>query len=215
MDQYSGAMASADITREIFARSILEILLYSPAYYKGYNRSMTTYILAGGCFWCLDAVYRRMKGVKEVVSGYTGGSTARPTYSDVSTGQSGHAEAVKITFDEQVIPADVILDLFFLIHDPTTLNRQGADVGTQYRSAMFYANKEQHEAFQAALERAKAHWDDPIVTELSQLDVFYPGEDEHQDYFNKNPGNGYCSIVIAPKIVKARLAYTSYFKDPS
>lgn len=174
---------------------------------------MTTYVLAGGCFWCLDAVYRRLKGVTSVVSGYAGGTTESPTYEQVSTGSTGHAEVVQVTFDETIIPADTILDLFFLIHDPTTLNRQGADVGTQYRSAMYYTTDTQKEAFEAAIERAKTHWSDPIVTELAPLVVFYPAEDYHQDYFNKNPGNGYCSIVIAPKIVKARAAYATWFKE--
>lgn len=172
---------------------------------------MTTYVLAGGCFWCLDAVYRRLQGVSHVVSGYTGGNISNPTYESVSSEETGHAEAVKVTFDESVIPADVILDIFFLIHDPTTLNRQGHDVGTQYRSAMYYADETQKEAFSAAIERAKTHWSDPIVTELAALDVFYDAEDYHQDYFNNNPGNGYCSIVIEPKIVKARQAYSKWF----
>jgi len=174
---------------------------------------MTTYVLAGGCFWCLDAVYRRLKGVEKVVSGYAGGGTLNPNYYQVASGETGHAEVVEITFDETVIPSDVILDLFFLIHDPTTLNRQGADVGTQYRSAMFYADDIQEKAFESAAIRASEHWDDPVVTKISKLDVFYPGEDEHQDYFNKNPGNGYCSIVIEPKIVKARREYTKWFKE--
>lgn len=174
---------------------------------------MTSYVLAGGCFWCLDAVYRRLKGVTEVVSGYAGGDTVDPTYEEVSTGGTGHAEVVKVTFDESVIPSDVILDLFFLIHDPTTLNRQGADVGTQYRSAMYYEGDEQKAAFEAAAGRATTHWDDPLTTEIEPLDVFYPAEAYHQDYFNNNPGNGYCSIVIAPKIVKARSAYTTWFKE--
>jgi len=174
---------------------------------------MTTYVLAGGCFWCLDAVYRRLKGVETVVSGYVGGGTANPNYYQVSSGETGHAEAVQITFDETIIPGNVILDLYFLIHDPTTLNRQGADVGTQYRSAMFFADNEQKEAFESAAQRAKEHWDDPLVTTITQLDAFYAAEDEHQDYFNKNPGNGYCSIVIAPKIIKARSAYTKWFKE--
>ena len=174
---------------------------------------MTSYVLAGGCFWCLDAVYRRLKGVTEVVSGYAGGDTVDPTYEEVSTGGTGHAEVDKVTFDESVISSDVILDLFFLIHDPTTLNRQGADVGTQYRSAMYYEGDEQKAAFEAAAERATTHWDDPLTTEIEPLDVFYPAEAYHQDYFNNNPGNGYCSIVIAPKIVKARSAYTTWFKE--
>lgn len=174
---------------------------------------MTTYVLAGGCFWCLDAIYRRLKGVDTVFSGYAGGTKPNPTYEEVSTGETGYAEAAQITFDESIIPADVILDLFFLIHDPTTLNRQGADVGTQYRSAMFYKDEEQRQAFQSAIVRAGDHWDDPIVTEVVPLGVFYPAEDYHQDYFNKNPGNGYCTIVIAPKIVKARAAYAGWFKE--
>lgn len=176
---------------------------------------MTTYVLAGGCFWCLDAIYRRLQGVSSVVSGYTGGSMTAdpPSYEDVSTGATGHAEAVEITFDESIIPAETILDLYFLVHDPTTLNRQGNDVGTQYRSAMFYADTSQEAAFNAALERAKKHWNLPIVTTIQPLETFYPAEEYHQDYFNKNPGNGYCSIVIEPKIVKARGAYTKWFKE--
>ena len=172
---------------------------------------MTTYVLAGGCFWCLDAVYRGIKGVSEVVSGYTGGDVAHPTYEKVSTGATSHAEAVRITFDESIIPGDTVLDIFFLIHDPTTLNRQGNDVGTQYRSAMFYADDTQKTTFEAAIDRAKTHWGDGIVTELQPLETFFPAEDYHQDYFNKNPGNGYCSIVIEPKIVKARKEYKEWF----
>jgi len=149
----------------------------------------------------------------EIVSGYAGGDVANPSYEQVSTGRTGHAESVRITFDESVIPAETILDLFFLIHDPTTLNRQGNDVGTQYRSAMFYADDDQKVAFEAAADRAKTHWDDPIVTDITPLDTFYLAEDYHQDYFNKNPGNGYCSIVIAPKIIKARAAYAKWFKE--
>ncbi|USN96686.1 MAG: peptide-methionine (S)-S-oxide reductase MsrA [Candidatus Nomurabacteria bacterium] len=174
---------------------------------------MTTYTLAGGCFWCLDAVYRRIKGVENVVSGYTGGDLPTPTYDQVSLGSTGHAESVEVTFDESIVPGDVILDLFFLIHDPTTLNQQGNDIGTQYRSAMFYADDSQKEAFKSAIERAKKHWNNPIVTEVKPLNMFYPAENYHQDYFNNNPGNGYCSIVIEPKIVKARNAYKQYFKE--
>lgn len=174
---------------------------------------MTTYVLAGGCFWCFDTIYRRLKGVEKVYSGYAGGEAPDPTYFEVAGGSTGHAEAVQITFDESVIPSDVILDLFFLIHDPTTLNRQGADVGTQYRSAMFYKDDEQRVAFEAAAVRAHEHWEDPIVTQITALDVFYPAEAEHQDYFNKNPGNGYCAIVITPKIIKARSAYSKWFKE--
>lgn len=173
---------------------------------------MTTYVLAGGCFWCLDAVYRRINGVMSVTSGYAGGTVPNPTYDQVSSGNTGHAECVQITFDESILPAEVILDLYFLIHDPTTLNRQGNDVGTQYRSAMFYLDHDQKLAFEHAAKRAVTHWDNDIVTEIAPLDDFYPAEEYHQDYFNNNPNNGYCSIVIAPKIVKARSTYTKWFK---
>jgi peptide-methionine (S)-S-oxide reductase len=173
---------------------------------------MTTYVLGGGCFWCIDAVFRRIKGVEKVESGYAGGEGI-PNYYKVATGHTGFAEVVRLTFDETVIPADTILDIFFLIHDPTTRNRQGADEGTQYRSVLFYADDGQKETFQKAIDRAQHIWNDPIVSELSTLETFYIAEDEHQDYFNKNPGNGYCSIVIQPKIVKARQAYVEWFKE--
>lgn len=173
---------------------------------------MTTYVLAGGCFWCLDAVYRRIKGVARVESGYAGGE-GRATYERVSTGETGYAESVRLTFDESVIPADTILDIFFLIHNPTTLNRQGNDIGPQYRSAMFYADDEQKQAFASAIERARKHWDDPIVTEIAPLKNFVSGEKEHQDYFTNHPENPYCSIVIEPKITKARAKFTKWFKE--
>ncbi len=173
---------------------------------------MTTYVLAGGCFWCLDAVFRRIKGVSQVESGYTGGE-GEPYYYQVATGTTGHAEAVKIDFDETIIPAETVLDIFFLIHDPTTLNRQGADEGTQYRSALFYENEAQKHDFEAAMKRAAEIWNDPIVTEVTPLETFYKAEDEHQDYFNKHPEAGYCQIVIAPKIVKARNYYRKWFKE--
>ena len=176
---------------------------------------MTTYVLAGGCFWCLDAVYRRLKGVSEVISGYSGGDVDDPTYSQVASGTTGHAEAVRVSFDEAVIPPAVILDIFFVVHDPTTLNRQGADEGTQYRSAMFYSDQGQQADFEAATLRAQNHWSSEIVTERVPLEVFYPADSEHQDYFNKNPDSGYCSIVISPKIIKARAGYMQWFKEGS
>lgn len=173
--------------------------------------NMTTYILAGGCFWCLDAVYRQLKGVVASISGYTGGHVDKPVYETVSSGETGHAEAIQLTFDETVIPQETILDIFFLIHDPTTLNRQGADGGTQYRSAMFYADEQQKHDFEAAVERARTHWDDPIVTEISPLQSFYEAEEYHQNYFARNPANPYCPIVISPKVAKAKKAYTKWF----
>ena len=174
---------------------------------------MTTCVLAGGCFWCIDAVFRRLKGVEAAVCGYAGGSASGANYAAVSTGTTGHAETVRVTFDESILPAGTLLDIFFLIHNPTTKDRQGADVGPQYRSAMFYADESQKQTFEAAIQRAQANWDEPIVTELTSLDTFYEAEPEHQDYFANNPANGYCSIVIAPKIVKARQAYTKWFRE--
>lgn len=174
---------------------------------------MTTYVLGGGCFWCIDAVFRRLKGVTKSECGYAGGSTDSPNYYAVATGRTGHAEVVRITFDENTIPTQTLLDIFFLIHDPTTLNRQGADVGTQYRSVMLYSDLDQKQQFETALRHASTAWDDPIVTELKQLDMFTVAELEHQDYFNKNPEAGYCSIVITPKIIKARKAFKQWFKE--
>ena len=174
---------------------------------------MTTYILAGGCFWCLDAIFRRLKGVESSICGYTGGTKEDAHYYTVASGRTGHAESAEVTFDESVISKETLLDIFFLIHDPTTLNRQGNDVGPQYRSAMFYENDDQKVEFEAAIMRAQTHWSDPIVTELSPLTVFYLAEPEHQDYFTHNPANPYCSVVIDPKIIKARSAYHNYFKE--
>lgn len=173
---------------------------------------MTTYVLAGGCFWCLDAVFQRLSGVSASVCGYAGGAEADADYYRVASGSTGHAEAVKVTFDESVIPPEDLLDIFFLIHNPTTLNQQGADKGPQYRSVMFYADGSQKTTFEAAIDRARPQWDDPIVTELTQLDMFYEAEPEHQDYFSNNPANPYCSVVINPKVTKARQHYSQYFK---
>jgi len=171
---------------------------------------MTTFVLAGGCFWCLDAVYRTLEGVSEVVSGYTGGDTDRPTYDEVCSGLTGHAEAVAVTFDPDVIPADVVLDVFFTLHDPRQLNRQGADVGTQYRSAMFAADDDQTELFEAARERASEAWDGGVVTTIEPLSTWYDAEPYHQDFFAKNPGQGYCLAVALPKVNKIRKSYAKY-----
>jgi peptide-methionine (S)-S-oxide reductase len=171
---------------------------------------MHTFVLAGGCFWCLDAVYRTLKGVSSVVSGYTGGATVFPTYEAVCGGHTGHAEAVAVTFDPEVIPDEVILDVFFSLHDPRQLNRQGADVGTQYRSAMFYADDEQKAVFEAARKRAAEAWGGGIVTEIAPLAEYYPAEEYHQDFFAKNPGQGYCMAVALPKVNKIRKSYAPY-----
>jgi peptide-methionine (S)-S-oxide reductase len=171
---------------------------------------MQTFVIAGGCFWCLDAVYRVLRGVSDVVSGYTGGETSNPSYEAVCTGRTGHAEAVAVTFDPEVIPASVILDVFFTLHDPTQLNRQGADVGTQYRSAMFYSNDEQKELFETARARATEWWGEDIVTTIEPLGVYHDAEDYHQDFFAKNPGQGYCMAVAVPKVNKIRKSYSQY-----
>jgi peptide-methionine (S)-S-oxide reductase len=171
---------------------------------------MQTFVLAGGCFWCLDAVYRTLAGVSAVVSGYTGGQIDHPSYEAVCTGRTGHAEAVAVTFDPEIIPAEVILDVFFTLHDPRQLNRQGADVGTQYRSAMFYTDDAQKEQFEAARDRAGEYWDGGVVTEISPLGVYYDAEEYHQDFFAKNPGQGYCLAVALPKVNKIRKSYSEY-----
>ncbi len=174
--------------------------------------STEIYTLAGGCFWCLDTVFRRLRGVQASVCGYSGGEASEAEYYTVSSGSTKHAEAVQVSFEPSVLPREVLLDIFFLIHDPTTKDRQGADVGPQYRSAMFYVNEQQKQDFQSAVERAKTLWGEHIVTELNALEKFYEAEPEHQDYFSNNPTSGYCSAVIAPKIAKAREAYGEWFR---
>jgi peptide-methionine (S)-S-oxide reductase len=163
--------------------------------------------LGGGCFWCLDAVYREFRGVEEVVSGYAGGAVANPSYELVCSGTSGHAEVVQIRFDPAVIGYRDLLDVFFTIHDPTQLHRQGADVGTQYRSVILHHTDAQRLAAGEAIAAAAGLWPDPIVTELSPVPAFYPAENYHQDYFRKNPTWGYCQVVVAPKVAKARKAF--------
>lgn len=172
---------------------------------------MTEFVLGGGCFWCIDAVFRKLRGVELVESGYAG-DEGTPDYWRVAGGKTGFAEVVRVRFNEAVLPVETLLDIFFLVHNPTTLNRQGADIGTQYRSTMMYASDIERDLFTAARDRAKQHWDDPIVTEIVPLVGYHKAEEEHQDYFNKYPASGYCSIVIAPKITKARAAYAKWFK---
>ena len=171
---------------------------------------MQTFVLAGGCFWCLDAAYRALRGVTEVVSGYTGGSVPDPSYELVCTGTSGHAEAVAVTFDPEVISAETILDAYFTMHDPRQLNRQGNDIGTQYRSAMFYADDEQRRLFEAARDRASEWWDGGVVTTIEPLDAFHRAEEYHQDFFAKNPTQGYCLAVAVPKVNKVRARFSEY-----
>jgi peptide-methionine (S)-S-oxide reductase len=173
---------------------------------------MTEFVLAGGCFWCLDSSYSQFKGVVDVVCGYSGGHAKNPTYEAVCGEGTGHAEVAKIIFDESIIPAEIILDLYFTMHDPRQLNRQGNDIGTSYRSAMFYQGEEQKKLFEEALVKAGAMWDGEIVTTLQPLEIFWYAEEYHQDYFAKNPGNAYCQAVVSSKMAKTRSAFTSYLK---
>ena len=173
--------------------------------------------LAGGCFWCLEAAFQDLKGVENVQSGYAGGRVANPSYEDVSTGTTGHAEVVQITFDPQVVSFEDLLHVYFTIHDPTTLNRQGADVGTQYRSAIFHHSPEQKATAERVIAELQAQklWDEPVVTELKPLTAFYPAEEYHRDYFRRNPTQGYCQAVIAPKVAKVRKLYFDRLKQPA
>jgi peptide-methionine (S)-S-oxide reductase len=171
---------------------------------------MCTFVLAGGCFWCLDAVYRTLKGVSDVVSGYTGGIIRDPSYEAVCTGRTGHAEAVAVTFYETVIPPEVVLDVFFTLHDPRQLNRQGNDVGTQYRSAMFPIDDGQRTQFEEARDRASEYWEGDLVTTIEPLGEYFAAEDYHQDFFSKNPNQGYCLAVVLPKVNKIRKSYAEY-----
>jgi peptide-methionine (S)-S-oxide reductase len=170
--------------------------------------------LGGGCFWCLEAVYTELRGVERVISGYAGGTVAFPSYEQVCSGRTGHAEVVQVTFDPTEISYRDVLDVFFTIHDPTTLNRQGADVGPQYRSAIFYHSPEQQRTATEVLSEIKDLFSDPIVTELQPLDKFYPAEGYHQDYFARNPNQPYCQFVVAPKVAKARQKFMERLKRP-
>jgi peptide-methionine (S)-S-oxide reductase len=174
---------------------------------------MHTFVLAGGCFWCLDAVYRTLNGVTEVISGYVGGTVPNPSYEAVCTGDTGHAEVVAVTFNPEVIPDEVILDVFFTLHDPRQLNRQGNDVGTQYRSAMFYEDDLQKSLFESAIERANEMWGGGVVTQLEPLRDFYSAEEYHQNFFAKNPGQGYCVAVAVPKVNKVRASFAAHILD--
>jgi peptide-methionine (S)-S-oxide reductase len=181
---------------------------------KGAKR-METITLGGGCFWCVEAVYQELKGVQSVVSGYAGGTVSNPTYEQVCSGQTGHAEVAQITYDPAVVALPQVLEVFWKTHDPTTLNRQGNDVGTQYRSIILYANDEQKktaEAYKAKLDASGA-FDRPIVTQIEPLTTFYPAEKYHQNYYRTNPNQGYCQYVIVPKLEKFRKVFKDQLKD--
>lgn len=175
------------------------------------SSNLETATFGSGCFWCTEAIFERVKGVSSVVSGYSGGSVANPTYKEVCNGTTGHAECTQITFDPAVITYDELLEIFWKMHDPTTLNRQGNDVGTQYRSVIFYHNddqKQKAEFYKKKLNDEKI-WDKPIVTEITKFEKFYPAEDYHQEYYDNNPNQGYCAYVITPKVEK----FEKIFKD--
>ena len=175
------------------------------------NTSLETATFGSGCFWCTEAIFERVKGVSKVVSGYSGGSVDNPTYKEVCNGTTGHAECTQITFDPAVISYDELLEIFWKMHDPTTLNRQGNDVGTQHRSVIFYHNdrqKQKAEYYKNKLTKEKI-WDKPIVTEITKFEKFYPAEDYHQEYYDNNPNQGYCAYVITPKVEK----FEKIFKD--
>jgi peptide-methionine (S)-S-oxide reductase len=171
--------------------------------------------LGGGCFWCLEAVYDDLEGVLDVVSGYAGGHIPNPEYASVCNETSGHAEVVQVTFDPQVVSLKEILEIFFSIHDPTTLNRQGADVGAQYRSAIFYNSEAQKAITEQVITEFEAEkiWPNPIITEVQEFEEFFPAEDYHQEYYKRNPYQGYCQIVIAPKVAKFRKKYANRLKS--
>jgi len=173
--------------------------------------------LAGGCFWCLEAVYEQLKGVEKVVSGYMGGQVPNPTYNAVCGGRTGHAEVVQVTYDPAQVSYRELLEVFFTIHDPTTLNRQGGDVGTQYRSAVFTHGPEQEQTAREVIRDVEEEgiWENPIVTQVQPAPEFYPAEAYHQQYFRRNPGQGYCQVVIAPKVSKFRKQYLSKLQQPA
>jgi peptide-methionine (S)-S-oxide reductase len=170
--------------------------------------------LGGGCFWCTEAVFTELKGVEKVESGYSGGKTPEPSYEQVCSGDTEHAEVVQVTYDPKVISYDDLLRIFFTVHDPTTRNRQGADVGTQYRSVVFYHNQQQKEAVERIIKEIEGSkiWGKPIVTQVVPFTTFYKAEDYHQEYFKQNPYQGYCTVVIAPKVVKFRKKYAELLK---
>ena len=178
------------------------------------NNNNETATFAGGCFWCTEAIFDQVKGVKSVISGYAGGDVINPSYREVTRGTTGHAEAIQISYDPDVISYIELLEIFFKTHDPTTLNRQGADVGTQYRSAIFYHSEAQRKAAEEIIDALNSEgiWNKPIVTEVTEFSNFYPAEAYHQEYFENNPNQGYCRIVIQPKVEKFKKVFEDKLK---
>lgn len=180
---------------------------------RGEIMAIETATLGGGCFWCLEAVYQQIKGVRTVESGYSGGHAGNPTYEQVCEGSTGHAEVVRITFESNEISYRTLLEIFFTIHDPTTVNRQGNDIGTQYRSVVYFHSSEQQETARHVIAEMANVWDAPLVTELSPVEEFYKAEDYHQNYFQQNPLQGYCAFVVAPKVAKFRKMFSGMLND--
>lgn len=189
-----------------------EFALKSQAFIDGAIMATEIATLGGGCFWCTEAVFQQLNGVQMVESGYTGGQIANPSYEQICEGTTGHAEVVRLTFDPSVVSYREILEVFFTIHDPTTLNRQGNDVGTQYRSVIYYHSPEQQETAKHVISEMANVWDAPIVTELSPAEIFYKAEDYHQNYFRQNPMQGYCAFIVAPKVSKFRKTFSDKLK---
>mgnify|MGYP003635268528 CR=1 FL=1 len=178
------------------------------------DKNLGQMTVGGGCFWCTEAVFNQVKGVEKVVSGYSGGKVpGTPTYREVCSGLTGHAEVIQITFDSNIVSFEDLLIIFMTTHDPTTLNRQGADRGTQYRSVIFYHSEKQKEVAETVLKEMATYYEDPIVTELSSLEKFHPAEDNHQDYYAKNQSQGYCTAVISPKLAKLRKMHSEKLKS--
>jgi len=180
------------------------------------SKNLEVATIGGGCFWCVEAVFQQIEGVEKIVSGYTGGTApGKPTYREVCSGLTGHAEVIQVSFDPNTISYNDILEVFMTSHDPTTLNRQAGDVGTQYRSVIYYHSAKQKETSEQVLEEMKSYFEDPIVTELSPLGVFYDAEEYHQDYYTNNQSQGYCSAVITPKLAKLRKMHADKLKKVS
>ncbi len=206
-----------------FGLIILTIVLISCSDFKANNQegtikqaneTMETITLGAGCFWCVEAIFGSIEGVESAVSGYSGGNIKNPAYKEVCSGRTGHAEVVQVVYDSEVVSLSKILEVFFQVHDPTTLNRQGNDIGTQYRSAIFYHNEEQKATATAILNKLdiSGAFDKPIVTEITEFEAFYPAEDYHQDYFELNGEQPYCSAVVRPKVEKFRKAFADILK---
>ena len=200
---------------KIFITLILLLMSMNESELKSENNTETA-VFGAGCFWCVEAIYQRVTGVTDIESGYAGGHVQDPTYRQVTTGKTGHAEVIKLEYDPSLISFEELLEVFWHTHNPTTLNRQGADVGTQYRSGIFYLNEEQKEIAEKSLKKTDASdlWEDPIVTEITPLSNYSTAEDYHQNYFNNNPNAGYCSIVIAPKLAKFKKDFPHLLQDP-